>query len=73
MNATQRKGGDQSITQVTVSLAEIDALRSKVVDLKQQNSELKAKVKTLEKQLHDLTEPTKLADAKAFRSRRRLE
>ena len=73
MDTTNGQGSDQSITQVTVSLAEIDSLRSKVIDLQNENAELKVNVESLKKQLHDLTDPAKLADAAAFRDRRRYE
>jgi len=58
--------------QLTKPLPKIQALEKENAILKLRIAELEVKVKSLEKQLHDLTDPAKIADAKAFRKRRGL-
>jgi regulator of replication initiation timing len=66
MPTTKRK---EPVLQLTISLAEVDGLRKKVVDLERENGELRTDNAALKKQLHDLTEPAKQADAKAYRKK----
>jgi peptidoglycan hydrolase CwlO-like protein len=70
MDVSHDQSRDDPITQITVSLAEIDALRGQVVDLKTHNTELQSQLKSLQKQLDDLTNPAKAADAAAYRRSR---
>ena len=58
--------------QLTKPLSEIQALEKENTVLKSKVAELEVKVESLEKQLHDLTDPAKAADAKAFRKSRGL-
>ncbi len=61
----------QPALQLTISLSEVEGLRSKVAQLEAENAELKAKCKLLEKQVHNLTDPQQQADAAAFKASRR--
>jgi cell division protein FtsB len=73
MNATRSQGGDKAKAQGALTLAEIDALRMEVVNIKAENGELRAKVDALNKQLHDLTDPAQQAAIAAFRKRMRYD
>ena len=53
--------------QLTVSLSEVEGLRSKVAQLEQENAELKTENKVLKKHIHDATDPKNQAGIKAFR------
>lgn len=68
MPTTNRK---EPQLQLTISLTEVEALRKKIIDLERENSELSSKNEALKKQLHDITDPAKKADAVAFKAVRR--
>ena len=57
----------QAVAQGAMTIAEIDVLRAEIADLKLQNTELKTKCESLEKQIQDLTDPVKNAEAAAFK------
>lgn len=61
----------QPILQLTISLSEVEALRSKVTQLEAENAELKTENKSLKKQIHDITDPQNKADAAAYKASRR--
>ena len=56
--------------QGALTLAEIDVLRAEIADLKLKNAKLTADNEALKKQIHDLTDPAKTADAANFRKAR---
>ena len=56
--------------QGAMTLAEIDVLRRKIIDLEQENAELTADNEALKKQIHNLTDPAKTTDAANFRKAR---
>lgn len=57
--------------QGALTLAEIDVLRAEIADLKLENAKLTVDNESLKRQLHDLTDPGKMADAAAFKASRR--
>lgn len=60
----------QPTLQLTISLSEVEGLRSKVAELDQENAELKTENDALKKQIHSLTDPQKKAAAAAFKKAR---
>ena len=67
MSTTKAKS---STLVLTISLSEVEGLRSKVSELEKENAELKMDNDAMKKKIEDLQDPQKNADAAAFKKAR---